>query len=112
MAPDKLPGDPLAFIRRCVREGLVLWTYHVNMRLSQRAITRRMIIESTEVYEVLETYPQDKYLPSVLVWSQQEGNVFHVLFAIDGDGDNVRVITTYRPDPLQWEPGLRKRRGS
>ena len=112
MDPEKLPPDPLVFIRKCVREGQVLWTYHVNMRLSQRAITRRMIIESSEVYEVLETYPQDKYLPSVLVWSRQGGDTFHVLFAIDANGDNVRVVTAYRPDPLQWDSGLRKRRSS
>lgn len=90
----------------------MLWIYHVNMRLSQRAITRRMIVESSEVYKVLETYPQDKYLPSVLVWSQQKEDIFHVLFAIDVNGDNVRVVTAYRPDPLQCDPGLRKRRGS
>lgn len=112
MAPEKLPPDPLVFIRKCVREGQVLWTYHVNMRLSQRAIKRCMIVESSEVYEVLETYPQDKYLPSALVWSQQGEDVFHVLFAIDVNGDNIRVVTAYRPDPLQWDPGLKKRRGS
>jgi hypothetical protein len=27
-----------------------------------------------------------------------------VLFAIDAEGDNVRVITAYRPDPDEWEP--------
>ena len=73
MAPEKVPVDPLAFIRKCVREKQVLWTYHVNMRLSQRAITRRMIVESSEVYEVLEIYPQDKYLPSVLAYSSGLG---------------------------------------
>jgi hypothetical protein len=69
-----------------------------------------MIVESTEVYELIEAYPQDKYLPSVLVWSQHGGAVFHVLFAVDVTGDNVRIVTAYRPDPLQWDAGLRKRR--
>ena len=110
MAPELLPENPLQFIRKCVREGRVLWTYHVNMRLSQRAITRRMIVESIEVYEVLETYPRDKYLPSILVWSQQGGDIFHILFAVDVTGDNVRIVTAYRPDPLQWDADLKTRR--
>jgi len=110
MALERLPEDPLAFIRKCVLEGRVLWTYHVNMRLSQRAITRRIIVESTEVYEVLETYPRDKYLPSVLVWSQQGGDIFHILFAVDVTSDNVRIVTAYRPDPLQWGMELKMRR--
>lgn len=28
-------------------------------------------------------------------------HMLHVLFAIDANGDNVRVVTPYRPDPLQ-----------
>ena len=34
-------GEPdLAFVQRCVREGRLLWTYHVNMRLRTRAVSR------------------------------------------------------------------------
>jgi len=38
------PSDPLAFIRRCVRERKLFWTYHVNMRLERRHITRDEIV--------------------------------------------------------------------
>lgn len=100
----------MAFIRRCVHLGKVLWTYHVNMRLEGRFIRRQAILQSVEAYEIIEGNPKDKYLPSYLVYSEYEGDIFHILFAVDLDGDNVRVVTAYRPDPGEWELGLKVRR--
>jgi len=36
----KLPAEPWRLIRECVRNGRVLWTYPVNMRLEGRFIPR------------------------------------------------------------------------
>ena len=69
MTGRRLPTDPLGFIRRCVRERRVYWTYHVNMRLAGRYISRDELLEATETYEIIESYPEDKYLPSYLVWA-------------------------------------------
>jgi len=103
----ELSRDPLAFIRRCVRERRVFWTYHVNMRLERRSISREELLDAVESFEIVEAYPDDKYLPSYLILA---ASAFHVLFAVDVEGDNVRVVTAYRPDPLEWEPDLRTRR--
>jgi hypothetical protein len=102
-----VPSDPLAFIQHCVRERKLLWTYHVNMRLEKRYITRDEILDAIDSYEMIESYPDDKYLPSYLVLA---GDTFHVLFAVDVAGDNVRIVTAYRPDPKEWESDLRTRR--
>lgn len=59
---------------------------------------------------MIESYPDDKYLPSYLVWTQAEGVVFHVLFATDVDAENVRVVTAYKPDPAEWAEDKRRRR--
>jgi hypothetical protein len=99
--------DPLAFIQRCVRERKLFWTYHVNMRLERRHISRDDILHAVDSYEIVEAYPDDKYLPSYLVLA---GASFHVLFAVDTGGDNVRVVTAYRPEENEWEPGFRKRK--
>jgi uncharacterized protein DUF4258 len=96
-----LPDDPLAFIRRCVGERRIFWTYHVNMRLEKRHIPRNEILEATAEFEIIESYPDDKYLPSYLVAVSSR---FHVLFAADVEGDNVRIVTAYRPNPEEWEP--------
>jgi Domain of unknown function (DUF4258) len=107
-----LTDNPLQFIQKCVRERKILWTYHVNMRLKGRSIPRQTVLESHASYEILEAYPDDKYLPSYLVYSEYEGDIFHVLFAVDTEEENVRIITVYRPDPDEWEEDLKTRRHS
>ena len=77
------------------------------MRLEGRHIARTEILEAVDSYSIVESYPEDKYLPSYLVLA---GETFHVLFAVDIEGGNVRVVTAYRPDPNEWEPGFRVRR--
>jgi hypothetical protein len=102
-----VPADPLAFIRRCVRERKLLWTYHVNMRLERRHITRSEILDAVGSYRIVESYPEDKYLPSYLILAN---DTFHILFAVDVPADNLRIVTAYRPDPEEWEPGLQRRK--
>lgn len=111
MVPENLtPEDPLAFIRRCVRLNKLKWTYHVNMRLKGRFINRRAILNSFEEYEIIEEYPKDKYFPSYLVYSCYHDNIFHVLFAVDIEEDNVRVVTAYYPNPEEWKEDFKTRR--
>ena len=86
------PRDPLAFIRECLHEGHILWTYHVNMRLGQRFIARDTISDASASYEIVEEYREDKYLPSYLLLGRESVG-FHVLFAVDVPGHNVRVVT-------------------
>jgi hypothetical protein len=106
----KLPKDPVRFIQDCVRQRRIRWTYHVNIRLSGRFIPREWIFDATDTYELVEAYPEDKYLPSYLILARNGVDTFHVLFAADVDGDNVRVVTAYRPDPREWRPDLKTRR--
>ena len=80
------------------------------MRLKGRYIPRRTILESVDFFEVIESYPADKYFPSYLVFSRHEDSVFHALFAVDVSGENVRMITAYRPNPEEWEADLKTRR--
>jgi hypothetical protein len=77
------------------------------MRLERRHISRDEILNAADAYEIVEAYPDDKYLPSYLVGTFDG---FHVLFAVDTEEDNVRIVTAYRPDPDEWEPGFMTRR--
>lgn len=107
-----IPIEPLEFIRRCVSQGKIFWTYHVNMRLKGRAISRSSIKDSQGQYEIIEQYPDGKYLPSYLVRSEYQNEVLHILFAVDVKSDNIRIITSYRPTREDWEEGFRIRRKS
>ena len=63
-----------------------------------------------ETLEIIEAYPQDKYLPSFLLWGDSGGSVFHAQIATDVEGDNIRVVTIYIPDPDEWDKEFRCRR--
>lgn len=89
-----------------------MWTYHVNMRLAGRFIRREVILAAVASYELVGAYPDDKYLPSYLILARHGAEGFHVLFAADVEGGNVRVVTAYRPDPEEWQPDLKARRPS
>jgi hypothetical protein len=106
----QIPDDPLGFIQECVRNRRILWTYHVNMRLEGRFIARDDIIRAVESFQIIEAYPEDKYLPSFLLLAKGEESAFHVLIAVDLEGDNVRIVTAYRPGQEHWMPDLVTRR--
>ena len=74
----KLPGSPVEFIRQSVAGGRILWTYHVNMRLRARSISRKQIVGAVSAFEVIESYPEDKYLPSYLVFCRSERNLTYL----------------------------------
>jgi hypothetical protein len=80
------------------------------MRLAGRFIPRETILAALASYELVEPYPDDKYLPSYLILARHGAEAFHVLFAVDIQGDNVRVVTAYRPDPTEWQADLKARR--
>ena len=82
------------------------------MRLAGRFIPREVILAAGDSYDLVEEYPGDKYLPSYLILARHGADAFHVLFATDVEGDNVRVVTSYRPDPREWQPDLKARRPS
>ncbi|MBI3581911.1 MAG: DUF4258 domain-containing protein [Nitrospinae bacterium] len=110
MVEGRLPKNPIEFVKRCISEGKVLWTYHVNMRMRNRHIPRHAIISSMASYEIIEAYPDDKYLPSYLVYARHEKAVIHILFGVDVYNENVRIITAYHPSTEQWSGGLKRRK--
>ena len=63
-AESRFPDDPVGFIQDRVRRGRILWTYHVSMRLAGRFIPREAILGSVSTYELVEAYPEYKYLPA------------------------------------------------
>ncbi len=69
-----------------------------------------MLVKGAESLEVIESYPDDKYLPSFLVRGEVEGRVFHAQIATDVEARNVRVVTMYIPAPEEWDSGCRIRR--
>jgi hypothetical protein len=80
------------------------------MRMKGRFIHRQIILDSIQHCEIIEECPDDKYFPSYLVLSKYQDKVFHVLFAVDVEEKNVRIITAYYPSLNEWEEGYKTRR--
>lgn len=105
-----MSNEVLSFIKRCISQGKIVWTYHVNMRLEGRGISRTQLLEAVDSYDIIEEYQHDKYLPSYLVHACHGDEVFHVQIAVDKENDNVRVVTAYKPAQDKWEPGFKRRK--
>lgn len=82
----------------------------MSMRLQQRSLRSDFLVNGAKSLEIIESYPDDKYLPSFFLRGEYDGTVFHAQIAVDVDGGNVRVVTMYCPRPDDWDPGLRIRR--
>jgi hypothetical protein len=75
-----------------------------------RFIPREAILAAVTTFEFVEAYPEDKYATSYLILARHGSDVFHVLFATDVEGHNVRVVTSCRPGPGEWQADLKARR--
>jgi hypothetical protein len=102
--------DSSRVLKSCIREGRVFWTYHVNMRLKGHYITCDQIFGAIDTFEIIEDYPDDKYLPSCLVWSMAGDDIIHVHMALDRVKRNVRIITSYWPTVDKWTTNFKTRR--
>jgi hypothetical protein len=51
-----------------------------------------MVRSAAPTLEIVEAYPQDKYLPSLLVRGESQGLVFHAQIATDVEGKNIRIV--------------------
>lgn len=80
------------------------------MRLEGRSIPREAVLTSVDTYEIIENYPEDKYLPSYLIYAKYIEQIIHIQIAADIENDNVRIITTYKPSLDKWEEDFKTRR--
>ena len=79
------------------------------MRLSERGLTSGMLLDSVASLEIVERYPDDKYLPSFLLRGEARAVIYHVQIAVDQDNHNVRIVTMYLPHPEEWDAEKRVR---
>lgn len=102
----------LDFIKTCVKERKIKWTYHVNIRLRGRFIPRATILNSVDTFEIIEDYTEGKYLPSYLIYSKHLNEVIHILAAPNIETGNLTIVTAYKPNSQKWDKDLKVRRKS
>jgi hypothetical protein len=91
----------LAAIQQAVAQGDYRYTAHALQRTTVRHISRAEIEQAIVQAEIIESYPEDKYGPSALVYGETEKQrILHIQISLP---PSVKIITAYEPDPDQWE---------
>ena len=86
----------------------IIFRVHAIQRMAERGITVENVRRILETGEVIEDYPNDFPYPSSLVLGWISGRAMHVVAATTPD--EKIVITVYQPDPVRWEPDLKRRK--
>ena len=96
-------------IRKDLAAGRFEFSRHAFHRAVERNIGADEIVQAGTMAEVIEEYPDDKYLPSCLLFGfTRKQRPLHMQVCYT-DTNVVKIITLYEPDPQQWKE-YRKRR--
>lgn len=104
-----LPATLLTDICTAVNAGRVLWKKHALERMMERSISRTQVKQSILQGSIIEYYPDDHPIPTVLLASLQS-EPLHVVVAYDAASHQCHVITAYRPDLAHFQADLITRR--
>ncbi len=80
-----------------------IYRTHAIERMFERNISDEVVEKVIKNGKIIEEYPDDKPYPSFLILGYEKDDFkkpIHVVFA--KDGEDIIIITAYRPDELKW----------
>jgi ribosomal protein S18 acetylase RimI-like enzyme len=87
----------------------LVFRVHAIRRMVERRISRADIHQVLERGEIIEEYPDDTPYPSRLLLGFCDSRPIHVVVAENTDTQETIIITTYEPNPDQWDSTFRGR---
>jgi hypothetical protein len=96
-------------IGNSVNAGRILWKRHALERMMERGISRTEVKRVILQGNIIEYYPDDYPIPSVLLAALQP-EPLHIVVAYDAESQQCYVITAYRPDLTHFEADFITRR--
>ena len=96
-------------LRLASSTGRIRWRAHALERLLERSIARKDVLSVMESGSIIESYPDDRPFPSVLL-AASETVALHVVTALDRATGYAYVITAYSPDSAHFESDTMTRR--
>lgn len=100
----------IELIRRLCEAKALQWTNHVMIRLLQRGISTNDVEYAIIHGEIIEQYPDDYPYPSCLVLGATiAGKHLHVVCG--ATNERLWLITAYYPNPDEWSPDFKRRKG-
>jgi hypothetical protein len=88
----------------------LIFTTHALRRMLRHGIRSDQVRQVLSEGERIEEYPDDTPLPSYLMLGIGAARVLHVVAGDDPEADETIVITTYEPDPNEWEADFKTRK--
>ncbi len=97
-------------IKNSVESGKIEWQRHALERMMERGISRDIVKDVLLSGEIIEDYPDGRPYPSALFLGRHEGEIYHVVIALDSQSGYCFIITAYKPDLEHFEPDYKTRR--
>jgi len=95
--------DKIALKKHCILR-------HCILRMYQRNISANEVQEVLVSGDLIETYEEDRPLPSCLIMDESKGRKIHLVVAVDLPDEMLWVVTVYEPSYEEWETDFRRRR--
>jgi hypothetical protein len=107
-------SDWLKLIIRCFNSDKIFYSRHARQEMFEEEfgmITDREIYESVCNGEIIETYPDDRPYPSVLLFGKTKTDrPLHTVCSYNSEDDQIIVITVYHPNPERWDDYRRRKK--
>jgi len=88
----------------------LLFSRHAVGQMFARSITPTEVASVVAQGDTIASYPDEAPYPKRLLVGHFPTGPLHVVVADHATAELSIVVTTYRPDPEQWEPDWRTRR--
>ncbi len=86
-----------------VEYGSLLFKNHAVLRMLERGISKKQIIETIEQGIEIEDYTTDFPYPSKLVYNNNNESPLHTVLAFNKSESQIIVVTLYIPDVQYFE---------
>jgi hypothetical protein len=86
------------------------YTNHAFEYMAKRAIKEQEVQLVIKNGETIENYPDDKPLPSRLIFSLVNGRPIHLVVAFEEKSKTCFVVTAYEPNSEKFEPDFKTRK--
>ncbi len=97
-------------IDEAIQKNNILWSQHSDEERFNDNLKRDEILNSILEGVIIEEYPNDKPLPSCLIYGKFNNRNIHTCIAYNEASGNVRIITVYIPSLERWLPDFETRR--
>jgi hypothetical protein len=100
----------LDLIKDAIEKGCLDWNKHALERALERNISREEVKQVLLTGEIVESYENDRPLPSFLVLGWPHKRPCHVVAAYDRQLNHCYIITVYIPDEEHFYQDFKTRK--